>query len=290
MISIEERLNYYIGDTKGPYTEPFDHKRGYDVPICVNWENYRINHNIIHPNTAYPIDVVRLLRYNPSKLWVCCGDTSYTGPMYPIFTKFRDTWNPDSKGIIVDFESVALWKPVFAHEDPPWEYKKPELIWRGTDTSRGIRLNFVKKYQPIYDVGFSRYVQDSVKDPDLYKKEYLRNSVQIPEMLKYKYLPVVEGNDRSSSLYWILACNSVPLMPIPRYHSWICEKYLESGKHYVEVKSDWSDLPEKLEWCRSHDEECKQIAEEGKKFMLQFMNKHVNDYIESKLVEFAKKI
>ena len=289
MISIDDRISFYIGDTKAPYIEPVDHKKGYDVPVLINWASYKTNYNAIHPNTAYPIDVARLMKYSiTKKLWFICGDSPYTSYNFPIFVKVRDTWNPESKGIIASLDSPRHWSEVFVHNDPPWEHKKSEMIWRGADTSHGLRLDFVKKFQPLYDVGFSNYVQDSIKDPQLYPSTYLRKPLPISEMLTYKYLPVVNGNDKSSSLNWVLASNSVPLMPIPRFHSWLCEKWLEPGKHFVEVQQDFSDLPEKFEWCRTHDEECKRIAHEGTKFMLQFMNKKAEDYLESKLVEYVE--
>jgi hypothetical protein len=287
---IAERISFYIGDTKGPFFEtPVDHKTGYDVPICIEWENYKMNYSSIHPGTQYPIDIARFMKPSKmKKLWFVCGDYPYTGPNFPVFTKVRDTLNPESKGIIGNLDSNRHWGDIFKHEDPPWEMKKSDIIWRGADTSRGLRLNFVKKFQPLYNVGFSSYVQDALKEPHLYKKEYIRGSLSISDMLKYKYLPVVDGNDKASSLNWVLASNSVPLMPIPRFHSWVCEKFLKPGKHFVEVKPDFSDLPEKLDWCRANDEECKQIALEGSTYMSQFMNKNIENYIESKLVQFAE--
>ena len=106
-------------------------------------------------------------------------------------------------------------------------------------------------------------------------------------MKMYKYLPVIDGNDKSSSLGWVMASNSVPVMPRPRFHSWMCEPWMIAGVHYVEVKADWSDFEERLDWCRHNDEECKKIAENGKIFMMQFMNQTQETYIEQKLTEFC---
>ena len=111
--------------------------------------------------------------------------------------------------------------------------------------------------------------------------------LKISEMKRYKYLPVVDGNDKSSSLGWVMASNSVPIMPKPRFHSWMCEPWLESGVHYVQVKADWSDFDEQLEWCRQNDSECKKIGENGIEFMKQFMDETKENYIESKLAQFC---
>jgi len=287
MISLDDRLNYYLGDTKWEHP-PTDHKKGYDAPIFITRENYKINWKTIHPNTAYPIDISRFLRYS-DRMWFNCGDVAYTGPNWPIFIKIRDSHDLQSKGIIANLNSQRHIGNIFKYPDIPWNEKKNELIWRGVDTGKNmtVRLDFVKQFKDKYDVGFSQYVQDALKNPMKYPQNLLKGPKTIEELLKYKYLPVVDGNDKSSSLGWVMASNSLPIMPKPRFHSWMCEPWMKAGQHYVEVKRDFSDLPEKLKWCIEHDDECQYIAEEGKKFMIQFMNPVAEEYLERKLANYA---
>ena len=283
MITVNDRINYYVGDTQ-KVKEPENGKYGYDVPIYLNYREYLKTMAYVHPNTAYPHDVSRLLKYSyPKELWIQCGDSPYTGPQWPVGVKVRDTHNPDSKGVILSLDSPRHWESVFKYPDPAWEVKKTDFMWRGADTGRGVRLAFVNKFRE-YDVGFSEYVQDAILQPALYPTHLIKPKVTIPDLLKYKYLPVVDGNDKSSSLGWVMASNSVPIMPVPRYHSWMCESFLEPGVHYVEVKRDFSDMIEKIEWCKQNDAECKKIAENGKQFMLQFMNTTQEQYIEIQVV------
>lgn len=282
MISLDDRLKYYLGDTRWEHP-PEDHKYGYDVPIYITRERYQREWSQIHPNTQYPLDVVRLLKYSDN-LWINCGDATYHGPNWPVLIKVR---TENSKGIIANLNKNRHFGDVFKHEDVQWEQKKNDIIWRGVDTGRGIRLDFVNKFRDTMDVGFSDYVQDALKDPEKYPKELLKGKIPISEILKYKYLPVVDGNDKSSSLGWVMGSNSVPIMPKPRYHSWLCEPWLEAGKHYVEVQRDFSDLPEKIEWCKRNDEKCKQIAENGKLYMIQFFNPLAEEYLEHKLATYA---
>lgn len=289
MISIDDRIAFYIGDQKAPFTKPNDYAKGYDVPICINLPTYKHKYHTIHPGTAYPLDVARLSRYskNPN-LWMQCGDSPYIGPNYPVLVKIRDTQNPDSKGVLANMNSTRHLGDLFKHKDMDWHDKRPDFIWRGTDTNRrGLRLDFVKRYYQDYNIGFSQYVQNAKETPDLYPQKYLKGSVSTEEMLKYKYLPVVDGNDKSSSLGWVLGSNSVPIMPKPRFHSWLCEPWLESGKHYVECLPDFSDLLERVAWCKDHDQECSEIAENGTKFMLQFMNPMTESFIEKKIIEYV---
>ena len=232
--------------------------------------------------------MVRFLRYEDN-LWFDCGDSSYTDTPWPVFVKTRDSYNNNARGILASLESPRHWGDILKHPETPWESKKTELIWRGSDTGFGVRLAFVNQFKDHYDIGFSSYVQDALKDPHMHPQTLLKPKKTIQELLEYKFLPVVDGNDKSSSLGWVLASDSVPIMPKPKYHSWLCEPWLEAGKHYVEVKRDFSDLPEKIKWCKKHDTKCKLIAEEGKKFMIQFLNPVAEEYLERKLANYATK-
>lgn len=52
---------------------------------------------------------------------------------------------------------------------------------------------------------------------------------------------------------------------------------------HVPVKSDLSDLKEKIEWCRAHDAECKVIAENAKKIYAKYVSKEgILDYMQVK--------
>lgn len=280
MISIDERVSYYLCNY-ARVEEPEWAMTGYDKPIKLTLEGYYKNYQTIHPNTMYPVDVSRLLRYagEGHKLYIQCGDSPYSGPEWPVMVKVRDSINK-TNGIITNLNTKRHWQHVFHFNDTDWDYKLNDFMWRGADTG-DVRYDFVTRFHKKYNVGFSEFVQN----PDKYKKELVKPKVAISEFLKYKYLPVVDGNDKSSSLGWILSSGSVPLMPIPRFHSWICEPWLKPGVHFVEVKRDFSDLLEKIKWCKNNDETCKEIAENGKKFMLQFTNPKQEEYIERKLVK-----
>jgi hypothetical protein len=70
---------------------------------------------------------------------------------------------------------------------------------------------------------------------------------------------------------------SVILKVEGKYDLWV-EQLLQDGVNYISVKEDLSDLIEKIEWCKSHDEECKTIAENGTLLAKKVLDKNfVND-------------
>jgi len=59
---------------------------------------------------------------------------------------------------------------------------------------------------------------------------------------------------------------------------------------HVPVKEDLSDLEEKIHWCREHDDECRQIAENAKKFYEKYVaRKALLDYVEMVCKNVAKR-
>lgn len=269
MISVEDRINFYLGGVQfGDNPPQTEEVVRHDRPFVSSQDFSGLN-------LPYIKDVNKYLEMRSDKakdLWFQCGDASYTGVPYPVFVKTRDTHNPLANGIIANLNSTRHWGNVgLAAWDVtfqiPWSAKQNKPLWRGVTT--GLRHkdynreDLVKQYSSTYDFGFSHIVQGAD-----HLKEYLKQGIHIQQMLAYKYLVVIDGNDKASSLNWILASTSIPIMPKPRFHSWLCERWLEDKVHYVEVKRDFSDLEEKINWCIDHDKECQEIASNGKAFIV----------------------
>lgn len=99
-------------------------------------------------------------------------------------------------------------------------------------------------------------------------KEYLT----IPQQLEYKFVCCIEGNDVATNLKWVMASNSLAIMPRPTYETWFMEGRLIADYHYVEIKDDYSDLIEKMEYYIRHPEEAECIIGHAHEYIRQFMN------------------
>jgi hypothetical protein len=62
---------------------------------------------------------------------------------------------------------------------------------------------------------------------------------------------------------WKLASGSTVLSPASNLATFFTELF-EPWEHFVPVAADFSDLPERLEWCRGHDSECREMARRGR--------------------------
>lgn len=259
-IPLEERLSYYLNDVRCGETIP-----------QVEGNLYRIHRN--EEAEAYPN--LTLLHYRSVQmafqfstrafLWYMSGDKVYVGPDWPVLVKTRDSMKKKSKGVIFKVKPNRHFTPLsrFLPNDCSWDAKRSEVVWRGTRNGRNSpsRVQFVQKYGSKYDVRIIPFIG---------QKERPAQELGFSEMLKFKYLPVLRGNDKASALAWVLASGSVPIMAQPRFHSWACEPWLKPGVHFQEMREDFSDFEDQIEYLRAHDDHAREIAHNGWKFISQF--------------------
>jgi len=142
--------------------------------------------------------------------------------------------------------------------------KSQRCFWRGVPTgdwfSEGAsnsRLKLFEKYHnsnsQFIDFGLSAYEASTRIKLDSSTlnavKAWVKGFVPVREILRYAFILSLEGNDVATSLKWILASNSIPVMPAPRFESWLLESNLEDGIHYIDINIDRDDLAQKvLNW------------------------------------------
>jgi RNase adaptor protein for sRNA GlmZ degradation len=76
-----------------------------------------------------------------------------------------------------------------------------------------------------------------------------------------------------------MSSNSLAVMPRPRYETWFMEGRLIPNYHYVEIKTDYSDLADRLTYYIRHVDEALQIIENAHQYIAQFRDKKREDII-----------
>jgi len=102
----------------------------------------------------------------------------------------------------------------------------------------------------------------------------------------------VDGNAAAYRLLTLLAMNVVVLKveSLEDFELWFYPM-LKPWEHYVPVNKDLTDLEEKIEWCKEHDDECKQIAENAKKLVVEKLGReHMLNYLQRLTQELNQKI
>lgn len=191
-----------------------------------------------------------------------------------------------------------------------YDRKIPTCIFRGGSTGCGIVIKdnprlkaayLSNKYyhHPVYghknktgQYLDAKLVSFKVKPKKHYSSQYidiidskslpmrLTKKMPIGQISNYKYVLSIEGNIAQFRLTLELAYNSVILLVKSDYYIWY-QPLLKEWVHYVPVKSDLSDLMDKIHWCRQNDSKCKIIASNAKRFYDTYINKESTfDYME----------
>lgn len=182
-----------------------------------------------------------------------------------------------------------------------WKNKKEIAFWRGGTTGGDFlkdtwhqmprtKLSLLTQYHPDkVDAGYTNYnpMPLEVKE-EMLKCLPLANWTSHKNHLRYKYLVIADGNTCTYPRYYLgLYSGSAVFKDETEDYQWFY-KALKPYKHYVPLAADFSDLPEKVLWAKEHDNEVKQIAMEGQKFVKRnLMPKHIYQYIHELLQEYA---
>lgn len=193
--------------------------------------------------------------------------------------------------------TLAKWVPKYQ-----WRNKKEIAFWRGATTGGDFtldnwyemprtKLSLLSAYYPDQiDAGYTSLVAM----PQVVKEEILKTLpivdwVNHKRHLKYKYLVIADGNTCTYPRYYLgLYSGSVVFKDESVDIQWFY-KELKPYVHYIPVASDFSDLPEKVQWAKEHDKEAKKIAQNATAFINHNLKlKHIYAYIGELLNEYAK--
>jgi hypothetical protein len=169
----------------------------------------------------------------------------------------------------------------FLVNSPPWDMRASLAFWRGTTTGVRVddswrelpRLKLCEianrvETQSIFDVGVSSFAQVSKKEArEIQAAGYLRNYIPIILSSKYKYQIDIDGNSNAwAALFQKLLSGSVVIKVASpgNFRQWYYDELIP-WINYVPVKSDMSDLVEKIHWLIDHDDEAREIGMNGKK-------------------------
>ena len=113
------------------------------------------------------------------------------------------------------------------------------------------------------------------------------DNISSVEMSKCKYILDIDGWSNSwGALRWKLYSGSVVLKHITPFRQWYYDELLPFV-HYIPIKNDFSDLNEKIEWCRQNQKLCKEIGKNGRKFVKDKLNyKNITEVFRQRVLDF----
>ena len=237
-------------------------------------------------NTAYFFDCYEYARYFPQnfKAHFEFGDVNYI-PQKPSFAKSRPIFRhyadsreslPFANSILLNMDKIRHF--VFINDTHPFESKQNKLFYRGA-IYQAHRTRFFEKYfgNPLCDLGHtgSKSIHYAWQKP----------KIGIAKHLPYKFLLSLEGNDVASNLKWVMSSNSLCIAPKMKFETWFMEGRLKGGEHFVEIRDDYSDLVEKLEYFFIHPKDALEIIHNAHEYIAQFRDKKREDIISLLVLE-----
>lgn len=202
-----------------------------------------------------------------------------------------------------------------------WNKKIPTAFWRGSATGGGItpetnqRLkvselssswNDDEQYNDknsidgfhFLDAGVTTW---NIRDKKLFSEPmtYLNPErlsfssapfVPMYEQAKYKYIVYVEGHCAAARYLFLMSLGCVILRvksTCVASELWFFP-ILSAWDDHVPVDSDLSNLAECIAWCKTHDEECRKIAERSRFLFTQYFSRsNVLDYLQFIMFEIS---
>lgn len=227
------------------------------------------NHKLKNVNYSkvYFFDSYEFTRYFSKTLpWLFRpGDITDLQP-YPTIVKSRPITENNENSVLLKLNKIRHF--IFVKDKTKFEDKIPKILFRGAAHGKPNRQMFIEKWidNPMCDIKDT--AKDSINPPQWQSKP-----ISIKQQLRYKYIMAIEGNDVASNLKWIMSSQSIAVMPRPKYETWFMEGCLIPNYHYIEIKDDFSDLIEKVNYYEQHPEQAKAIIKNANEYVKPFKDK-----------------
>lgn len=225
---------------------------------------------------TYFFDMRNVIKYfsRHLKFSIIPGDVTRI-PEVPTFVKSRPITHDNENAVLLKLNKIRHFN--FIEDDISYSDKKDQVVWRGV----GYQPHRSLVIKQFYDHNMCNIGQTKPYQGNPWEKGYM----SIEEQLQYKFLLCIEGNDVATNLKWVMSSNSLCLMSKPKFETWFMEGSLEAGVHYVELKDDYSDLIEKMEYYLLHEEDALMVIKNANKYIEQFKDEKREQLISLSVVQ-----
>lgn len=229
-------------------------------------------------NSTYFFDSREILRwFSPELKWNFLFGDIREIPPYPTIVKSRSLTTDNANSVLLKLDKCRHF--VYVNDKIPFNKKKDIAIFRGQVGTRENRIRFIQQFAGNPRIDAANTLANGGLIADNPNGEAIVPRMSLYEHLDYKYIMALEGNDVASNLKWVMSSNSLAVMPKPTCETWFMEGRLQGGIHYVEVKDDYSDLLQQLDFYTSHPDAAEEISRNANSYVNQFRDERRERYI-----------
>lgn len=197
------------------------------------------------------------------------GDVTYV-PAEPSIVKSRPIGETNANSVLMKLDKLRHFS--WPTDRIAFKEKRKSAVWRGILGHNPVRRVLVEKFRrhPVHDIGHTCDTGGAIAP-----KAFL----DIHAQLQHRYVLSVEGNDVATNLKWIMASQSLCIMPRPRYETWFMEGRLVPGVHYAEVRPDFADLEETIAHYDRNEDEARAIIDNANRHVAQFGDRRTEELL-----------
>ena len=217
--------------------------------------------------SVYFFDTYEFIRFFPvaNQFSFVFGDVTHI-PFVPSIVKSRPIAGDNRNSVVLKLEKLRHF--MFIEDKIPFRKKDHKIIFYADMLKKPHRIDFMKKY-----FGHPECICGNIRDHESIPKEWLVKKISLKKHLIHKFVLALEGNDVATNLKWIMSSNSLAVMPKPKYETWFMEGRLIPDFHYVEIKDDYSNLMERMNYYIEHPAAAEEIIKNANEYIAQFKNK-----------------
>lgn len=229
---------------------------------------------------VYFFDIFQYSRFFSQKLrgHFLFGDV-VTVAEQPTFVKSRPINDKNQNSILLKWNKLRHFMFI-KNDTTAFKDKKNMLVSRGkVHQSQTHRIKFLEMYfkHPMCNIG-------KVNNNNL-NSLWKVPRLTINQQLTYKFILCLEGNDVASNLKWVMSSNSIAVMTKPKFETWFMEGLLKPDFHYVQIKDDYSDLEERLNYYITHTQKAMDIIHNANQYVSQFKDHKQEELISLCILE-----
>lgn len=243
-------------------------------------------------------------RYIP--ILSCVEHSQFADIAMPTIDDWARVRNADG---VVFPKSPENWKYDFSK---PWDQRKPTAVFRGSSTGIGVtvetnprlKVAYISKMTkpdtdgiPLVDAGITEW---KVRPRKIKGEKFLKtievkslpfskvDRLSPEQQADYKYIINIDGHVSAFRFSLEMNMGCVILVVDSDYSLWFAKDLVEYV-HYVPVKRDLSDLIDKIKWCKSHDDECREMVKKCREYYnLKLGKDGIFDFMQNTLTTLKK--
>lgn len=233
----------------------------------------------LHGNSStYFFDSYEFTRwFDDELLWhYLFGDITHV-PDHPTILKSRPIAGDNANSVLLNLDKCRHF--VFLNDRIPFEKKADKAIFRGSVKDNENRIRFIETFRGNPRVDACNTVSGGGGHTVSSDSGNMVPRISLYDHLHFKFIMALEGNDVASDLKWIMSSSSIAVTPRMHYETWYMEGRLIPDVHYIEIRPDFSDLEERMDYYASRPKMAHEIIENANEYTRQFRNQDLERYI-----------